>query len=113
MHAVAATVVRTHMHSPLLGKTAAAAAGYVAAAGFDEVRFEGLCERLGTALGLEGLCTRLAPTRNQDEVLVEALATIRESQAPTAAVRPELNQIQVWVRQGRTDKAIDRILATT
>jgi hypothetical protein len=113
MHAVAAAVVRTHMHSPLLVRTAAAAAGYMAAGSFDEVRFEGLCERLGTAFGLDGLCTRLAPARNQDEVLVEALATIRGSQAPKAAARPELNQIPVWVRQGRTDKAIDRILAAT
>ena len=85
-------------------------AAYVGAAEFESVSFAALCETLGTRFGLEALCARIASDDDPEASLSTAMKLISEK-GPRPPTRPELNQIRVWVRQGRTDRSIARLVS--
>jgi hypothetical protein len=109
LHCVAATLLRVRLNSQAVAVTASAAAAYVRAAKFERVSFAALCETLGTRFGLEALCARIA-SGDDSEASLSAAMTLISDEVPRAPARPELNQIRVWVRQGRTDRSIARLV---
>jgi hypothetical protein len=109
LHGVAATLLRVRLNSQVARATSAAAAAYVGAAEFERMSFAALCETLGTRFGLEALCARIASS-DDPETSLSAAMTLISNENPRAPTRPELNQIRVWVRQGRTDRSIARLV---